>query len=125
MENSYAQALWTVIENGMKPQEAVIAMHGILKIEKREALLPRIARAFERIAAHARDRDSVTLAVADKSHEHAALKELAASGLDTKDVKPHVDPTLIGGWRFEGREQLIDASYKKHLLAIYHAATRS
>ena len=125
MENAYATSLWKVIEKGMKPTDAVRAMHTKLASEGREALLPRIARAFERLAAQKSGRDAVTLTVADSAHAHASQKDAAAHGFDMKDVEMHVDPTLIGGWRLEGREQLVDASYKKHLLAIYRATTHS
>jgi F0F1-type ATP synthase delta subunit len=129
MENAYAQALWTVIAKGTKPHDAVRIMHEKLKAEGREALMPRIARAYARLAARESNRTRVTLAVADKAHEHLALKsaaaEIASLGIDEKDVEVRVDPTLIGGWRLEGREALVDSSYKKHLLAIYHAATHA
>ena len=125
MEKAYALALWRIITKGTKQSDAVLAMHEKLKREGREALWPRIANAFARIAAHDHDRNSVTLSVADAAHRDSAHKEAAAAGLDVKDAKSHVDPTLIGGWRLEGREHLVDASYKKHLLAMYRAATRS
>ncbi len=35
-----------------------------------------------------------------------------------------IDSDLIGGWRMESGEHLIDNSYKKHLLTIYNAATQ-
>jgi F0F1-type ATP synthase delta subunit len=129
MENAYAQALWNVIEKGMNPQDAVRALHDKLKAEGRAVLLPRIAHAFSRLARTESNRQVVTLTIADKAHEHTAAKDAiaasATSHLAEKDIEVHVDPSLIGGWRLEGREQLIDASYKKHLLAIYTAATHS
>ena len=39
-------------------------------------------------------------------------------------MKVRVDDSLIGGWRLEGRERLIDASYKELLLSIYNRATQ-
>ena len=129
MENAYAQALWNVIQKGTKPDDAVRVLHEKLRGEGREALMPRIALAFSRLAQKESNRETVTLTVANKSHEHAARQEAfaapARSHLAEKGVTVHVDPTLIGGWRLEGAEELIDASYKKHLLAIYRASTRS
>lgn len=127
MENAYAQALWNVIEKGMSPHDAVRALHGKLKSEGREALFPRIAGAFSRLAAQEHTRESVTLTVADKPHEHSARKEVftspARSHLAEKEIEVRIDPTLIGGWRLEGHEHLVDASYKKYLLDIYNKAT--
>jgi F0F1-type ATP synthase delta subunit len=127
METSYAQALWKMISNGMEPSHAVHAVHAQLKARGREALLPRIARAFGRLAAREHARNTITLTIADTSHAHTALKQALAtleqSDIQASDVNIHIDTHLIGGWRIEGREQLVDASYKKHLLAIYTAAT--
>ena len=129
MENAYAQALWNSIEKGMKPEDALHALRESLKREGREALLPRIANAFSRIAQRHANRNNVSLTVADKAHEHSAFtavhEMLTKLGVSKDDVEVRVDPSLIGGWRLEGREQLIDASYKKHLLAIYRRATQS
>jgi F0F1-type ATP synthase delta subunit len=129
MEEAYAQALWTVIEKGMEPHDAVRALHAKLVSEGREALLPRIAHALSRIGAQMNSRDRVTLTVADKAHQDAAIKSAAASiaklGVEERNVAVHIDSTLIGGWRLEGKQTLIDSSYKKHLLAIYTESTRS
>ena len=125
MENAYAQALWNIIEGGKKPTEAVHALQAQLKSSGRLALAPRIARAFERIAARHNAKNAVTLTVASKEHEHRARKEVVASGIDVADATVQVDQGLIGGWRLEARETLVDASYKKHLLAIYRAATNA
>jgi F0F1-type ATP synthase delta subunit len=107
----------------------VRAMHDKLKTEGREALMPRIAKAFERLSARMNERDIVTLTIADKAHEHGAITEatraITNTAIDKKDIAVRLDSTLIGGWRLEGREVLVDESYKKHLLAIYTRATRS
>ena len=128
METAYAQALWIVIEKGTPHAEAVRALHAKLKSEGREALLPRIAKAFERLGLSLNNRNTIVLTVADKAHEHTAIKavapELAKLGIDEKDIVVNVDHTLIGGWRLEGHETLVDSSYKKHLLALYAAATQ-
>ncbi len=127
MEKAYAQALWQLIEGGMEPSKAVHAIHTQLEAQGRQELMPRIARAFERLAERMHARDTITLTVADKAHEHAAHKEAAASlskiGIESTPIETRVDHSLIGGWRMEGREHLVDASHKKHLLAIYRAAT--
>lgn len=127
MEAAYAQALWTTIANGAEPQAAVRALHAQLQQSGRCALMPRIARALERLAAREHTRSAITLTVADRSHEHAAHKEalaaLAQTGIEATHIATHVDHSLIGGWRIEGRERLIDASYKKQLLDMYRLTT--
>ena len=123
MENAYAAALWKIVEKGTTPQAAVRALYEKLALEGRVSLLPRIARAFERLAARNRARTGVTLAVADLSQEGNISIAAAATGIDLTHALIKEDPTLIGGWRIEAPETLIDASYKKDLLAIYRSAT--
>ena len=134
METAYAQALWKMVEGGlpagrqgMTPAKAVRALHEILKTHGREALLPRIASAFVRIAERETKRTGVVLTVAREKDERRAHKEvkelLSAMGVEVKDLKTQVDDTIIGGWRLEGKEQLVDASYKNQLLELYNRAT--
>lgn len=127
MEQHYAQALWKMIQNGKKPKEAVHALHEMLMRLGRASLLPKIARAFGRIAERAQSQGGVALSIArekDERSAHKAVKQLLSEmGIDAKDVTTHVDGTLIGGWRLEGRENLVDASFKKYLLGMYNRAT--
>ncbi len=128
MEHAYAQALWKMVEGGLTPSKAVHALRDVLKAHGREALLPRIGRAFARIAARESDRNDVVLTVAREKDEraaHKAVKELLSQlGVEPKALKTQVDDTLIGGWRLEGRDQMVDASYKNKLLTLFSRATR-
>ena len=127
METAYAQALWKMVEGGMTPAKAVHALRDTLKAHGRETLLPRIARAFERIAEREAKKIDVVLTVAREKDERRAHKEiketLSQLGVEAKNLKTQVDDTLIGGWRLEGREHLVDASYKKQLLELFSRAT--
>ena len=129
MEQVYAQALWEMIKKGTEPKKAVHALHETLVARGREVLFPRIAKAFERIAARESNRSDITLHIASAKDEHhakaAAKKVMAHMKLEEKEItNVRIDESLIGGWRIESGEQLIDASYKKHLLSIYNAATQ-
>ena len=135
MQEAYAQALWKLVEGGMTPTKAVRALQETLKTHGREALLPRIASAFTRIAEREAKRSDVVLTVAREKDIHRARLEAKKylEGMDAKsarggsalgrDLKTQVDDTLIGGWRLEGRETLTDASYKKALLDLYTRVT--
>ena len=129
MESAYAQALWKMVEGGMSPAKAVHELRDLLKARGREALLPRIGRAFARIAEREGKRTGVTLSVAREKDERAAksaVKQILAEfGVEPKEGNIHVDDSLIGGWRLEGREHLVDASYKRILVDVYNAATRT
>jgi F0F1-type ATP synthase delta subunit len=128
MEHAYAEALWKAVVRGMDPKKAVRALHDILVVRGRETLFPRIAKAFERIAQRSMVKEGISLYVARESDAHRAraevkraLDETGLAGEKISEVK--IDPTLIGGWRLEARERLVDASFKKQLLSIYNRTT--
>jgi F0F1-type ATP synthase delta subunit len=123
METAYAQALWNTVEKGIDPKKALAALYEKVIREGRGALLPRIARAFARIAQQSDNRTRTTVTIADPAHEALARREVTHTHGDAKDIRVVIDPTLIGGWRLESGEQLTDASYKKQLLNIYRTVT--
>lgn len=127
MESTYAEALWQTVARGTDAKKAVHALRETLVADGREALLPRIARAFGRLAEREAKRSDVVLTVAREKDERTAHKEikqlLSEMKVDAKEVTTRVDDTLIGGWRLEGRENLADASFKKYLLGMYNAVT--
>ena len=128
MEHEYAQALWQMIEKGIKPPEAIAAIRRDLQGKGRLVLLPKIARAFARIAAREQRRNTMTLSIARKKDMAHALKGaknvLLEQGIVETDVCEELDETLIGGRRLEGRGILVDRSWKKSLLSVYNAATK-
>lgn len=129
MEKEYAAALWEVVERGMKPKEAVSKLRETLGKHGRKALLPRVARAFARIASREEAKKAVTIIVANEKQAARALRAaedaLREIGVEAADIRVRVDESLVGGWRLEGRERLYDSSYKKSLLNIYNAVTNA
>ncbi|HEV3245321.1 MAG TPA: F0F1 ATP synthase subunit delta [Candidatus Paceibacterota bacterium] len=127
MEQAYAQALMQLIEGGMQPKKALHALVESLKVKGREALLPRIARAFERLAQREMHKNAVVMSVAKEKDVHAGKRDakelLETIGAESKDVEVRIDEDLIGGWRLEGRGMLVDRSFKKALLQMYNRAT--
>lgn len=124
MEKSYAQALWSMVEGGTSPSKAVHALQDMLTREGRAGLMPRIARAFARLAEREGNKNNMVLTVAREKDERHGHKEVVALleklGATSHDLKTQVDDTLIGGWRLEGRGMLVDNSYKTKLLTMYH-----
>ena len=122
MENSYAQALWQMIEGGMQPKKAIASLFEHLKARGRTALMPRLARAFARIAER-EARRGLVLSVARREDARAAALAVQETLKDMKtaseDVRITIDENQIGGWRLEGDGTLIDASYKRYLLDLY------
>jgi len=130
MEHAYAEALWKMIQKGMNAKAAVHALHKVLAARGRTALFPRIAHAFARLAQRSASRTGMTLHIAHEGDERNA-RAAAKNALEEMHLSEYaidavvVDKTLVGGWRLEGAEQLVDASYKKQLLTIYHRATHA
>lgn len=115
MERSYAQALWNMVEKGKDPKAAVAALTEVLKKHGRVELLPRIAKAFLRLSESEANKSKNRLWVASEKDATSAMK---ASGVQEADVC--VDESLIGGWRLEQKETLVDVSFKKMLLDMYN-----
>src|SRR3954465_1149033 len=107
MHEIYAQVLKNMIEAGKQPHEAVAALKKNLEKHGRSALLPKIARAFERLAAKEARKNTVVLTVAKEKDAAHALKEaqhmLTEQGVKQSDIVHKIDSSLIGGWRLEGR----------------------
>ena len=118
ISDAYAHAIRRILENGKTPKDAVSAVLSSLEASGRAALLPHIARAFQRISMREDQRERVSLIVA---REGDGVEARRASG--SKDAPLVIDQSLIGGWRLEDKERLVDASWKKHLLSIYNRAT--
>ena len=127
MEQAYAEAFAELIKRGMLPSEVATNMRRVLEAEGRTGLLPKIARAYERIAAREEAGNTLHLSVArekDGAHAlHEAKKLLAEQGLGEFDLCQKTDDSLIGGWRLEGKGMLLDTSWKKSLLSMYNRST--
>lgn len=131
MERAYAQALWQAVQGGMDAAKAVRAMRDMLVASGREALMPRIGRAFSILAVRESGKRDIIVTVARESDARSALKE-AKSAIESlgieigaADLKTRVDETIVGGWRLEGSEILVDRSYKSALLSMYDSAVRA
>lgn len=128
MEQQYAQALWEMVEGGTTPIKAVASLKEVLERHGRLALLPKVGRAFARLAEKKGKTSTMVLTVAkegDERHARGQAKEILVSlGADAGDLETQVDDSIIGGWRLEGRSVLFDNSYKSQLLALYHRVVK-
>ncbi len=129
MENAYAQALWKILSGGTEAKKAVASLRDTLVLHGREALLPRIAKAFARLAQAESQKHSVILSVAREKDarraEHEIKDALKAMGANASAVTVLVDDTLIGGWKLQSGQHLLDRSFKKQLVTIYQRATNT
>lgn len=112
---TYARAMWFLLQEGAPPRKIVAKVRKALESRGGLSLWPRVARAFKVLAERAMRRHRAVIMVARKKDEKAARRESGA-----RSAELVLDPSLIGGWRFEGREELVDATFKRHLLALYN-----
>ncbi len=125
MPEAYAQVLNRLLEKGEAPHAAVQKVHESLKASGRTALFPKIARAFERLMHKKNSRTAVRLFVATEGDSRNAKHEAEhALGTTHEHMQVVSDQSLIGGWRVEAGEKLVDMSYKKALLSIFNRATQ-
>jgi F0F1-type ATP synthase delta subunit len=125
MPEAYAHVLTRLIEKGEAPQAAVQKLHENLVKSGRVALFPKIGRAFKRLAQKRIGKTAVKLFIAgDSDARHAKHEAEHALGTAHEKMDTHTDSSLIGGWRVEAGEKLVDMSYKKQLLAIFNRATQ-
>ncbi len=132
MEKTYAQALWKLVAGGMDAKKAVQAIYERLQQEGRASLMPRVGRALARIAERESNKRDLVLTVARESDLAQAKKEakdvisaFTGESGSNADLKTQVDDSLIGGWRLEGNERLVDVSFKKQLLDVYQGVTNA
>lgn len=123
MEQAYAQALKELIDAGKSPKQAVSLIHTSLKARGRSGLISRVGHAFAQLIAREERKSGITLLIARAADEKTAKKEAAAFIPKEAEVVVRIDDGLIGGWRLEGGGQVVDASFKKHLLSMYNHAT--
>lgn len=114
MPHAYARALIALVSKGLTPKEAVQKVFVSLEAKGRMGLAKSIARAFARDAEKELRRSRATLTVA-----HAKDAKKASANANIGEYEVITDPTLIGGWRLETFDSLIDQSWKKQLVSIY------
>lgn len=77
------------------------------------SLLPRVVRIMER---NARSGDALTV---------AKQEDVAGARKRFSEADVSVDPRIVGGFLLRRKGRVIDATYRKALVNIYKAVTRS
>jgi len=119
MERAYAQALWRKILSGEKPAHAIAALHRLLTTQGRTALMPKIGHAFERLALRERGQHTMRLTVAREKDTARARKHAQEFLKGDVHMETVLDESVVGGWRLEGNDLLIDNTHKRHLTELY------
>jgi len=123
MPNEYAQALFRAQQTTADPHKTVEALVSLLKRSGKIKALPAILKAYERLEAqhHAHAPRIVLADESDAAMAQTKVRSLLGEKASQADM--HINKTLIGGWRYEDKDTLVDASYKKVLLQLYRTIT--
>jgi F0F1-type ATP synthase delta subunit len=108
------------IEGVLKSTEALLKEKGHLRLWP--SVLKGVVRALQK---YEEDKTPQVTIASESSLDvvalKAALKELS---LDTEVTRRTVDPTLIGGFIIQHQDKMLDKSYKRALVEIYHQVTK-
>lgn len=124
MEKIYATVLWRILLQGTTLSKAVDQLSPVLKRRGRTGILPRVLRELRRMAEKYQSTQSTTIVVAREEDIVHARKQVAQYISHDTALLSTIDPRVIGGWRLESPQQLIDVTYKQALLDIYRRATQ-
>jgi F0F1-type ATP synthase delta subunit len=118
---SFAHALYNLAKkSNASPKELVKKLQAYLASNGRLKLLPGILQELQKIELQEKKRMPV-VEIAKEHDKAKALKEAAAAGVQTSEVR--VNPSLITGWRAVGNGKLYDSSAKRSLIEVYRKIT--
>lgn len=121
LAHAYAVALNRAIRSGTNESKACDALVATLVREGKQALLPTILRAYERLT-FAQKRSGTTITVAKESDTNIARTHCKKI-FNTEDAVVRIDDTIIGGYAIEHNSKRIDNTYKSALLSMYRSIT--
>lgn len=130
-KDEYAHALMEALK-GVDEKEATKRVERFVALLRRAGhirLLPKILATYERATAERARRDGVVVSVAKEgdAHTHTSdIKKAAAEmGASHEALTIRTDETLVGGYSVKTRDKIIDRSFKRALVTIYHRAIAS
>ena len=96
---------------------------GVLTARGHLKLLPHIQSALQRISQARERRENIRVSTrSPEAHRRfrgsieTYVKEFGGQNTDVEEI---IDENIIGGFRIEGKDHLVDASYRKMLLELY------
>lgn len=125
----YAQAFGEVLGDKEMKHGSEYAQNllRVIRYRGHQRLLPSIVTELETKVKEQGEVGVLTLTVARSEDEAvfqgAIEKDQKDFGFDDVEVQTVVDDSVIGGYRIESREHLIDRTYKKALLEMYQKMT--
>ena len=128
----YTYALYELLQDAKhKGNEDKLVEHtvGTIRANGHAHMLPKVARALERIAAKRAKETTITVTSADDITQEEVLTLLKKEPFkhllsgEHKKVVRKTDPSIVGGTIVRTHSERTDASYKRMLLDLYQSTT--
>lgn len=127
MRNHYTTAVLELLESVVSVDEIQKGLLKVLKQKKHEKLLKRIWISVANHIEHGNDQTPrVTVAEGDLSEATRAQIDVLLKRLElSSEYRTEVDSSIIGGAVVETSTEIIDESYRSHLVTLYHSVTKT
>ena len=121
----YAKALNDLLsDKAPEKQEEVLArFFAVVRERGHRKLMRAIVREYERMQKLGSVKQHARVLVARESDKSRFEKDIAAAleRVGAKESRIEVDDRVIGGYRIESNEIVVDATYRRQLLELYRA----
>ncbi|MEK7452846.1 MAG: F0F1 ATP synthase subunit delta [Patescibacteria group bacterium] len=125
LSEKYTQALYKLAKDRYE-KDQISFFSNFLEILKRNGhykLLPKILKNYERIVREDKVKIGIELVISDVKFEDQYKKEIKnyKEYFNIKQsVNVVIDPSIIGGFMIKTKGIVVDASYKRWLIGLYH-----
>lgn len=140
MPKEYAHALAQSLQgvtDASTIDSHIDALVASLERSGKRPALPAVLREYERLVArkhiatptlyvaHEREADGARKDLTEYLATHDIAIQASTNQKGDEEKKIVIDDTLVGGWRYIGKDILVDASHKAALLSLYRRITHA
>ena len=122
--HDYSNALFDLLQKKGEGDNVFASLKSLLHKKGHSKLYPQILKELLK-KFNKNTAQSTTRVVVSRASDLTTLESSILSAINTlsaeKKFTTEIDPTLIGGFKIIGHDQVIDQSYKKQLLTIYRS----
>ena len=124
LEESYAVALFESLDgkNSTQANSVLKSFFSVVLKKGHRNLLPRIAKAFERICSNYKGSRVIKIFVSEEGKTIVPKETVLMFSDNAKEIPVYEtcqDSTIVGGYVAKGKGLRVDGSYKTSLLSLY------
>ncbi len=123
LEESYAVALFESLDgkNSTQANSVLKSFFSVVLKKGHRNLLPRIAKAFERICSNYKGSRVIKIFVSEEGKTIVPKETILMFSNNAEEIPVYEtqDSTIIGGYVAKGKGLRVDGSYKTSLLSLY------